>query len=276
MLGLSDGLRGEIAKNAGLRSAPARPAGEIYTGVLYDALSLATLSPAAKRRAARSLLIFSGLWGAVRIKDRIPAYRCAGGVGFRGWARWPVLARAAGGSTAGGRRGRGWCWTCARPRTRRCGRRRASSPNAPSRYGCCSPPWWTASRSAPSSATSTRRRRAGSWYEPCWRPTPPPYAWRAGGDVARSGVCGRGDGGAEAGKAPVAGCGGGRAVADCALRNARCGNVRSGRACPPWTPTSPRPQHRCSILLPSSPWSSWTTPPMRCRWPGPSSRADSP
>ncbi|WP_181768047.1 peroxide stress protein YaaA [Streptomyces albidus (ex Kaewkla and Franco 2022)] len=84
VLGLSEGLRGEVAKNAGLRTAPARPAGEIYTGVLYDALGLATLSPAAKRRAARSLLVFSGLWGAVGIKDRIPSYRCSGNVRLPG------------------------------------------------------------------------------------------------------------------------------------------------------------------------------------------------
>ncbi|WP_314172514.1 peroxide stress protein YaaA [Streptomyces winkii] len=84
VLGLSEGLRGEVARNARLRSAPARPAGEIYTGVLYDALGLATLSPAAKRRAARSLLVFSGLWGAVGIKDRIPSYRCPGGVRLPG------------------------------------------------------------------------------------------------------------------------------------------------------------------------------------------------
>lgn len=84
VLGLSEGLRGEIARNARLRSAPARPAGGIYTGVLYDALGLATLSPAAKRRAAKSLLIFSGLWGAVGIKDRIPPYRCPGGVRLPG------------------------------------------------------------------------------------------------------------------------------------------------------------------------------------------------
>lgn len=32
VLGLSEGLRGEIAKNTQLRSAGARPAGEIYTG----------------------------------------------------------------------------------------------------------------------------------------------------------------------------------------------------------------------------------------------------
>ncbi|MFJ7147973.1 peroxide stress protein YaaA [Streptomyces sp. NPDC100445] len=84
VLGLSEGLRGEIAKNAGLPTAGARPAGEIYTGVLYDALGLATLDAAAKRRAADSLLVFSGLWGAVRVTDRIPSYRCSMGVKLPG------------------------------------------------------------------------------------------------------------------------------------------------------------------------------------------------
>nr|WP_241266246.1 peroxide stress protein YaaA [Streptomyces boncukensis] len=106
VLGLSEGLRGEIAKNAALRTAPARPVGEIYTGVLYDALSLGTLSPAAKRRAARSLLVFSALWGAVGVRDRIPSYRCSGGVKLPGTgalgAHWRrplegVLPDAAGG-----------------------------------------------------------------------------------------------------------------------------------------------------------------------------------
>jgi cytoplasmic iron level regulating protein YaaA (DUF328/UPF0246 family) len=84
VLGLSEGLRGEIAKNTELRTAGARPAGEIYTGVLYDALGLASLDAAAKRRAARSLLVFSGLWGAVGITDRIPSYRCSMGVKLPG------------------------------------------------------------------------------------------------------------------------------------------------------------------------------------------------
>ncbi|MFE6408271.1 peroxide stress protein YaaA [Streptomyces sp. NPDC057837] len=105
VLGLSEGLRGEVAKNAGMRTAGARPAGEIYTGVLYDALGLATLDPAAKRRAARSLLVFSGLWGAVRVTDRIPSYRCSMGVRLPGLgalgAHWrapmaSVLPEAAG------------------------------------------------------------------------------------------------------------------------------------------------------------------------------------
>ncbi|KRD00674.1 MULTISPECIES: peroxide stress protein YaaA [unclassified Streptomyces] len=84
VLGLSEGLRGEIAKNTRLRTAGARPAGEIYTGVLYDSLGLASLDAAAKRRAARSLLVFSGLWGAVRVTDRIPSYRCSMGVRLPG------------------------------------------------------------------------------------------------------------------------------------------------------------------------------------------------
>ncbi|MGW3628768.1 peroxide stress protein YaaA [Streptomyces sp. NPDC005122] len=84
VLGLSEGLRGEIAKNTELRTTGARPAGEIYTGVLYDSLDLASLDTAAKRRASRSLLVFSGLWGAVRVTDRIPSYRCSMGVKLPG------------------------------------------------------------------------------------------------------------------------------------------------------------------------------------------------
>ena len=84
VLGLSPGLRGELGRNAALRTAAALPAGQLYTGVLYDALGLATLDAAAHARAEASLLVFSGLWGAVRISDRIPPYRCSGGVRLPG------------------------------------------------------------------------------------------------------------------------------------------------------------------------------------------------
>ncbi|EME97698.1 peroxide stress protein YaaA [Streptomyces mobaraensis NBRC 13819 = DSM 40847] len=84
VLGLSQGLRGEVAKNAGLRTAGTRPAAEIYTGVLYDALGLTTLPPTARRAAERSLLVFSGLWGAVGVGDAIPSYRCSMGVKLPG------------------------------------------------------------------------------------------------------------------------------------------------------------------------------------------------
>jgi cytoplasmic iron level regulating protein YaaA (DUF328/UPF0246 family) len=95
VLGLSEGLRGEVAKNARLRTAGARPAGEIYTGVLYDALGLSTLDAAARRRAARTLLVFSGLWGAVRVSDRIPSYRCSMGVRLPGIGALAAHWRAA-------------------------------------------------------------------------------------------------------------------------------------------------------------------------------------
>jgi len=59
----------------GLRKAPAAPAGEVYTGVLYQRLDLPGLPAAAGRRAAKRVLIASALWGFVRPGDRIPQYR---------------------------------------------------------------------------------------------------------------------------------------------------------------------------------------------------------
>ncbi len=78
-LGLSDGQAAEVTRNTGLHTAPTATAAQIYTGVLYEALDLATLAPAARKQMRRSLLIFSGLWGVVGIADRIPAYRCSAG-----------------------------------------------------------------------------------------------------------------------------------------------------------------------------------------------------
>jgi uncharacterized protein len=52
----------------GLRTAPAIPAAELYTGVLFAALGLADLP-------WDGVLIASALWGVVRPGDRIPAYR---------------------------------------------------------------------------------------------------------------------------------------------------------------------------------------------------------
>ena len=51
-----------------LRRAPAIPAAELYTGVLFAALGLADLP-------WDGVLIASALWGVVRPADRIPAYR---------------------------------------------------------------------------------------------------------------------------------------------------------------------------------------------------------
>ncbi|GGM04892.1 MULTISPECIES: peroxide stress protein YaaA [Micromonospora] len=75
-LGLGPGQRAEVRRNTRLDRAATAPAGQVYTGVLYAALDLDTLAPAARRSAARSVLISSGLWGALRLTDRIPPYRC--------------------------------------------------------------------------------------------------------------------------------------------------------------------------------------------------------
>ena len=46
--------------------------------MLFDALDHATMTADARRRAARSVLVFSGLFGVLRLGDRIPAYRLSG------------------------------------------------------------------------------------------------------------------------------------------------------------------------------------------------------
>lgn len=84
VLGLSDGQRGELERNHRLLELPARPAGEIYTGVLYDALDHATLPPAARRRANASIRVQSALWGPIKITDRIPPYRLSIGTTLPG------------------------------------------------------------------------------------------------------------------------------------------------------------------------------------------------
>ncbi len=80
VLDLPPGLADEVTRNARLLEAPTAPAGRIYTGVLYDALGLATLSTSAKRRATSRLVVTSSVFGMVRPGDRIPAYRLSGDV----------------------------------------------------------------------------------------------------------------------------------------------------------------------------------------------------
>jgi cytoplasmic iron level regulating protein YaaA (DUF328/UPF0246 family) len=75
VLGLAPGLAPQAERNTHLREAPTQAAERVYTGVLYEALGLATLTSEARTRASRSLLIFSGLFGVLRPDDAIPAYR---------------------------------------------------------------------------------------------------------------------------------------------------------------------------------------------------------
>lgn len=93
-LGVGPSLADDVARNVRVRELPARPALEVYTGVLYDALDAATLSPAARRRASSRLVIASGLWGALRPTDRIPPYRTGIGAHLVGTPALESLWRA--------------------------------------------------------------------------------------------------------------------------------------------------------------------------------------
>ena len=74
-LGAPASLSDVVRRNVGLRDVPTAPAGVVYSGVLYDAIGLADLDPSARRRARAWIVVISALWGAVRLGDRIPAYR---------------------------------------------------------------------------------------------------------------------------------------------------------------------------------------------------------
>jgi cytoplasmic iron level regulating protein YaaA (DUF328/UPF0246 family) len=65
--------RGKVleALDPALRDAPAAPAAQVYSGVLFKRLEL----PQLPAKARRQVLIASALWGVVRPDDRIPFYK---------------------------------------------------------------------------------------------------------------------------------------------------------------------------------------------------------
>jgi cytoplasmic iron level regulating protein YaaA (DUF328/UPF0246 family) len=105
VMGLGPTQADDVRRNTELWRAPTARADAVYAGVLYDALDLASLDPAARRRATRWLLITSSLFGVVAPGDRIPSYRLPGATSLPGLgpvaAHWravldPALRAAAG------------------------------------------------------------------------------------------------------------------------------------------------------------------------------------
>lgn len=78
-LGLGPRQDDEIARNAALRSAPTMPALLRYTGVLFDALDVRSMTRAQRARASRRLAVGSALFGLLAADDRVPAYRLSAG-----------------------------------------------------------------------------------------------------------------------------------------------------------------------------------------------------
>jgi cytoplasmic iron level regulating protein YaaA (DUF328/UPF0246 family) len=84
VLGLGTTQTSAVAVDARLAVAPTARADRVYSGVLYEALDLATLEGGARRRATSWLAVTSGLFGLLRLDDRIPAYRLSGDVSLPG------------------------------------------------------------------------------------------------------------------------------------------------------------------------------------------------
>jgi cytoplasmic iron level regulating protein YaaA (DUF328/UPF0246 family) len=79
-LGLGPKQLEDVDRNRRLAKAAAAPAIKVYSGVLFDALDYASLPARATSRADRDVLISSALWGLLRPRDAIPAYRLSASV----------------------------------------------------------------------------------------------------------------------------------------------------------------------------------------------------
>lgn len=98
VLGLGPTQADAVETDARLFEVPCASAGEVYTGVLFGELDLATLDDDATARAERTVAVASALFGLVRVGDPIPAYRLSGTVTLPRLGpvagRWrPVLPR---------------------------------------------------------------------------------------------------------------------------------------------------------------------------------------
>lgn len=96
-----DALAAAVDRNRQVAQARTMPAIDRYTGVLYDALDVASLAPRERRRLRAQVVIFSGLFGLVAPGDPIPDYKLKMGASLdpmgrlATWWRAPVTAALA-------------------------------------------------------------------------------------------------------------------------------------------------------------------------------------
>lgn len=92
---LNERQAAHVQVDADLHVAPTLPALHRYTGVVYDVLDHASLTGSARRRADRSLVVATALFGLLRPRDRIPAYRLSAGTRVPGLGALTALWRPA-------------------------------------------------------------------------------------------------------------------------------------------------------------------------------------
>lgn len=92
-LGLGRTQLDQLALNAGLGSARCGTAIDLYSGVVYEALSAHTLTAKQRDRLNEHTAISSALLGLVRPLDAIPAYRLSAGSKVSGLPSLPSLWR---------------------------------------------------------------------------------------------------------------------------------------------------------------------------------------
>jgi len=95
ILGAGLSLAAEVTRNTVLESEPCAPAHQVYSGVLYDALGYASLTPPQQARADAAVVVISALWGAIGFADEIPAYRLSMGTNLPGVGRLAAFWKAA-------------------------------------------------------------------------------------------------------------------------------------------------------------------------------------
>jgi len=78
ILGVTANQDDEILRNHDLPNKPVAPALAVYTGVLFDAIGINSLSKSALKNFSRDAYVVSALFGLISVNDQIPAYRLSG------------------------------------------------------------------------------------------------------------------------------------------------------------------------------------------------------